>query len=135
MNKVILIGNLTRDPELSETGSGVSVCRFSIAVNRSYTNGDGERETDFFNCVAWRGLGETIAKYFTKGKKIGICGSIETRQYEGNDHIKRNATEIVVKDIEFLSPKEERDDARNASRGNSRGNHYEGFDDDGDIPF
>lgn len=135
MNKVILIGNLTRDPELSETGSGVSVCRFSIAVNRSYTNGDGERETDFFNCVAWRGLGETIAKYFTKGKKIGICGSIETRQYEGNDHIKRNATEIVVKDIEFLSPKEERDDARNASRGNSRGNHYEVFDDDGDIPF
>ena len=62
MNKVFLIGNLTRDPELSETPSGVAVCHFSIAVNRNYSSGDGERQTDFFNCVAWRGLGETIAR-------------------------------------------------------------------------
>lgn len=135
MNKVFLIGNLTRDPELTETGSGVSVCRFAIAVNRSYTNADGERETDFFNCIAWRGLGETIAKYFTKGKKIGICGSIETRQYKGRDDITRNATEIVVNEIEFLSPKEDRDDARGNSRGNGRKPQLEEFDDDGDIPF
>lgn len=139
MNKVLLIGNLTRDPELTETGGGVSVCRFSIAVNRAYTHGDGERQTDFFNCVAWRGLGETIAKYFTKGKKICVCGSIETRSYEGNDGIRRNATDIVVQDIEFLSPREDPNGARNdtseSSRGGGRKPRFAEFDDDGDIPF
>ena len=84
MNKVFLIGNLTRDPELSETPSGVAVCHFSIAVNRNYSSGDGERQTDFFNCVAWRGLGETIARYTKKGKKVSIVGTIQTRTYENN---------------------------------------------------
>ena len=75
MNKVFLIGNLTRDPELTETSSGVAICRFSIAVNRNYTTG-GERQTDFFNCTAWRGLGENVAKYAKKGNKVAVNGSI-----------------------------------------------------------
>ena len=81
MNKVFLIGNLTRDPELTETTSGVSICRFAIAVNRNYSGSDGERKTDFFNCTAWRGLGETVARYAKKGKKVAVSGSIELRNY------------------------------------------------------
>ena len=73
----MLIGNLTRDPELSETKGGVSYCNFSIAVSRSFTNADGERETDFFDCIAWRGAAETIANYFSKGNKIGVSGRVE----------------------------------------------------------
>ena len=69
MNKVFLIGNLTRDPELTETPSGVAVCHFAIAVNRNYSSQDGERQTDFFNCTAWRAMAETIARYTKKGKK------------------------------------------------------------------
>lgn len=134
MNKVFLIGNLTRDPELSETGSGISVCRFSIAVNRDYTNADGERGTDFFNCTAWRGIAETIARYCKKGNKVAICGSIQTRSYEGNDGIKRTATEIVAQNVEFLTPKQN-DDERGDRRGGRRKPQLEEFDDDGDIPF
>ena len=72
MNKVFLIGNLTRDPELTETASGVPVCHFSIAVNRNYSSQDGERQTDFFNCTAWRAMAETIARYTKKGKKVAV---------------------------------------------------------------
>lgn len=73
MNKVFMIGNLTRDPELSETASGVSLCRFSIAVNRNYSGED--RMTDFFNCIAWRGTGEAVARYAKKGNKVAVSGS------------------------------------------------------------
>lgn len=74
MNKTFLIGNLTRDPELTATPSGVSVCKMSIAVNRNFTNANGERETDFFNIVAWRRLADNCAKFLSKGKKIKTCG-------------------------------------------------------------
>lgn len=84
MNKIFLIGNLTRDPEITETQSGVKVCRFSIAVNRNYASNDGERKTDFFNCVAWRGLGENVAKYVKKGDKVAVSGSVELKNYEDN---------------------------------------------------
>lgn len=79
MNKVFLIGNLTRDSELSETPSGVSVCRFSIAVNRNYTNSDGERQTDYFNVTAWRGLGESVARFCNKGNKVAVTGNVQIR--------------------------------------------------------
>ena len=82
MNKVFLIGNLTRDPELTETSGGIKICRFSIAVNRNYSGSDGERKTDFFNCVAWRNLAETVARYTKKGIKVAVSGSIELRNYE-----------------------------------------------------
>ena len=134
MNKVFLIGNLTRDPELSETNSGVSLCRFAIAVNRRFSGGDAERQTDFFNVTAFRGLADNIARFCKKGNKVAICGSIQTRSYEGNDGIKRTATEIVAQNVEFLTPKQN-DDERGDRRGGRRKPQLEEFDDDGDIPF
>lgn len=103
MNKVILIGNLTRDPELSTTNSGVSVCRFSIAVTRKFENSAGEKETDFFNIIAWRGLGETYGKFLKKGSKCGIVGSLQNRSYTDKDGGKHSVTEIIAEDVEFLS--------------------------------
>lgn len=105
MNKVILVGNLTRDPELSETSSGVAVCRFAIAVSRDYANADGNRETDFFNITVWRGRAENCGKYLKKGNKVAIVGSLQTRSYEDKDGIKRNVTDIVASEVEFLTPK------------------------------
>ncbi len=139
MNKVFLIGNLTRDPELSETPSGVNVCRFSIAVNRNYTGQDGERQTDFFNCTAWRGLAETIARYTKKGNKVSVVGSIQLRNYEDNQGVKRTAVDIIVQDVEFLSPKaggDSFDDGIDASRQTAKRKPVlETMDDDSDIPF
>ncbi|MBQ8197430.1 MAG: single-stranded DNA-binding protein [Clostridia bacterium] len=105
MNKVILVGNLTRDPELSETPSGVAVCRFAIAVSRDYANSEGNRETDFFNITVWRGRAENCGKYLKKGNKVAIVGSIQTRSYEDKDGIKRNVTDIIANEVEFLTPK------------------------------
>ena len=105
MNKVILIGNLTRDPELSETSSGVAVCRFSIAVSRDYANSEGNRETDFFNITVWRGRAENCGKYLKKGNKVAVVGSLQNRSYEDKDGIKRNVTDIVANEVEFLTPK------------------------------
>lgn len=102
MNKCILVGNLTRDPELSQTSSGISFCRFSIAVNRTYTNANGERETDFINIVTWRGLAENCGKYLAKGRKVAVCGQIQTRSYDDKEGNKRYATEVVADDVEFL---------------------------------
>ena len=105
MNKVILVGNLTRDPELSETPSGVAVCRFAIAVSRDYANADGNRETDFFNITVWRGRAENCGKYLKKGSKVAVVGSLQNRSYEDKDGIKRNVTDVVANEVEFLSPK------------------------------
>ncbi len=105
MNKVILVGNLTRDPELSETPSGVAVCRFAIAVSRDYANAEGERETDFFNITVWRGRAENCGKYLKKGNKVAIVGSLQTRSYEDKDGIKRNVIDVVASEVEFLTPK------------------------------
>ena len=105
MNKVILVGNLTRDPELSETPSGIAVCRFSIAVSRDYANADGTRETDFFNITVWRGRAENCGKYLKKGNKVAVIGSLQNRSYEDKDGIKRNVTDVVANEVEFLTPK------------------------------
>ncbi len=105
MNKVILVGNLTRDPELTETQSGIAVCRFSIAVSRDYANSEGTRETDFFNITVWRGRAENCGKYLKKGNKVAIVGSLQNRSYEDKDGIKRNVTDVVASEVEFLTPK------------------------------
>ena len=105
MNKVILVGNLTRDPELTETPSGVAVCRFAIAVSRDYANSDGSRETDFFNITVWRGRAENCGKYLKKGNKVAIVGSLQTRSYEDKDGIKRNVTDVIANEVEFLTPR------------------------------
>ena len=82
MNKVILIGNLTKDPELSTTTSGISVCRFTVAVSRRFTNSEGERETDFINIVVWRNLADNCHKFLRKGSKAAVIGNIQTRSYD-----------------------------------------------------
>ncbi|MCL2375444.1 MAG: single-stranded DNA-binding protein [Firmicutes bacterium] len=106
MNKVVMIGNLTRDPELSTTPNGIAVCKFAIAVNRNFANQNGEREADFFNIIAWRNLGESCGKFLTKGKKVAVSGSIQNRQYDDKDGNKKFFTEIVADDVEFLSPRD-----------------------------
>lgn len=106
MNKVILIGNLTKDPELSTTNSGISVCRFTLAVQRRFTNAEGERETDFLNITVWRGQAENCSKYLRKGSKACVTGSIQTRIYDAQDGTKRYVTDIVADEVEFLSSKQ-----------------------------
>lgn len=102
MNKFVGIGNLTKDPELATTTSGISVCKFSIAVNRSYKNANGEQETDFLNIVTWRGLADNCSRYLKKGSKVAVCGEVQTRTYEKNGE-KRFVTEILANDVEFLT--------------------------------
>ena len=103
MNKAILIGNLTRDPEARTTQSGVSVTTFTIAVNRRFTNAQGVREADFINIVAWRQTAELCARYLSKGRKVAVEGSIQTRSYDAQDGTKRYVTEVVADSVEFLS--------------------------------
>ena len=142
MNKIYLIGNLTRDPELVETPSGVQRCRFSIAVNRNYKSADGERQTDFFNCTAWRGLAETISRYTKKGTKVCVVGSVEMREYEDNTGARRTAVDVIVQDFEILTPRQDDgssfDTAEPAPRTTTaprRKPQLQPMDDDGDIPF
>ncbi len=105
MNKALLIGNLTKDPEFATTQNGVSLAKFTIAVQRKFKNANDEYESDFINCVAWRSNAEFVNKYFKKGNKIGIVGTIQTRSYDGEDGTKRYATEVVVEECEFVQSK------------------------------
>jgi len=103
MNKVVLVGNLTRDPELNTTSSGISVCKFTVAVQRRFTNAEGSRETDFLPVIVWRGQAESCGKYLRKGSRVGISGSVQTRSYEAQDGTKRYTTEIIADEVEFIS--------------------------------
>ena len=103
MNKLFLIGNLTRDPEMSETASGVAFCRLGIAVNRPYQGIDGERATDFFNITVWRTQAENCGRYLKKGSKVAVIGSLQNRSYEDKDGNKRQVTDIIASEVEFLS--------------------------------
>ena len=103
MNKCILIGNLTKDPEISTTSNGVSVCRFTLAVTRRYSNSEGERDTDFINIVAWRALADNCHKFIKKGSKVAVVGNIQSRSYDATDGTKRYVTEIVAEEVEFLN--------------------------------
>jgi single-strand DNA-binding protein len=106
MNKVLLIGNLTRDPELTKTNNDLSVCRFTVAVSRRF----GTNETDFFNIIAWRATADNCAKFLRKGSKVAISGSIQTRSYDANDGTKRYVTEIVAEEVQFLSTRGSNDE-------------------------
>ena len=109
MNKAILIGNLTRDPEVRTTGSGVSVCTFTIAVNRRFANQQGVREADFINIVAWRQTAELCGRYLAKGRKVAVVGSIQTRSYDAQDGSKRYVTEVVANEVEFMGSRPQRE--------------------------
>lgn len=105
MNRTILVGRLTKDPELRYTPSGVAVATFTLAVNRTFTNQSGEREADFINCVVWRKQAENVANFLKKGSLAGIDGRIQTRSFEGQDGKRVYVTEVVAESVQFLEPK------------------------------
>ena len=117
MNKCVILGNLTRDPELKTTTSGRSVCNFTVAVSRRFTGPNGEREADFIPVVVWGKQAENSAKYLRKGSQCAVAGSIQVRNYEANDGSRRYVTEVVADEVQFL--------ARTAGSGDS----YQGQDD------
>ena len=143
MNKVILVGNLTRDPELITTNNGISLCRFTLAVQRKYSSNEGEREADFINIVVWRAAADNCYKYLKKGSKAGVVGSMQTRSYDAQDGTKRYTTDVVAEEVEFLSTKSsgaeeyqgEVETAGSKSTGKSDiVNKFEPIDDD-NLPF
>ena len=150
LNKAIIMGRLTRDPELKTTPSGVSVCSFSVAVDRKFVKQGEERQADFINCVAWRQQAEFVSKYFTKGKMINVVGNIQTRSWDDANGNKRYATDVVADEINFCGDKSTNSSSSgNYSSTNSASStsstpaaeptpHDEGFvavDLDDDLPF
>ena len=117
INNTTLVGRLTKNPELRYTGSGIAVVSFSLAVERNYTNAQGERETDFINCVAWRGTAETLANFSVKGSLIGVTGNIQTRNYQNNEGRTVYITEVVVDNFQMLESKSVTDGRRAQSGG------------------
>ncbi len=105
LNKIVLIGRLTRDPELRYTAAGVPFASFTLAVDRGFANGKGERETDFINVAAWNKLGESCANYLSKGKLAAVAGSLQVRKYE-KDGVKHTLPEVHADEVRFLSPKD-----------------------------
>lgn len=114
INRVVLVGRLTKDPELRYTPNGVPVTTFTLACNRTFTNQQGEREADFINCVVWRRAAENVANYLKKGSLAGVDGRLQTRSYEGQDGRRVYVTEVVADNVQFLEPKR---DSQNYSRG------------------
>ena len=115
INQVVLIGRLTRDPELKFTNNGSAVATFNLAVNRNFTNQSGEREADFVNCVIWRKPAETLANYAKKGTLIGVVGRIQTRNYENQQGQKVYVTEVVCDSFQLLEPKKDNQQQNNQS--------------------
>jgi len=107
MNKVILVGRLVKDPEVKTTQSQVSVCSFTIAVDRRFKAANGERQADFISCVAWRQQAEFLGRYFQKGSRVGIIGNLQSRSYDDATGKKVYVTEVIVDEIEFVESKHE----------------------------
>ncbi len=105
MNKVILLGRLTKDPEVKQTPSNIAYCSFTVACDRRFKNQNGERQTDFISCVAWRQQATLLGSYFHKGSRISIVGSLQSRSYDDQNGQKRYVTEVVVDEIEFVDTK------------------------------
>lgn len=105
MNKVILLGRLTKDPECTTTTNGISCCKFGLAVSRRFANANGERETDFINIVTWRTTADNCYKFLKKGSQVAIVGSIQVRSFDGQDGTKKTAFEVVADEVEFVGSK------------------------------
>lgn len=141
MNKLTIIGNLTRDPELRTTGSGITVCNFTVAVNRR-KSANGQQEADFFRVSAWRQLGENCQRYLAKGRKVAVVGPVSVSTYQANDGSTRAQLEINAEDVEFLSSGEGNSQHQQAAYAppqqtmhpTSPGSGYEEVDDE-DLPF
>ncbi len=114
LNRVVLVGRLTKDPELRYTSSGTAVTNFTIAVNRPFSNDKGKREADFVNCVIWRKPAESLANFQKKGNLIGVDGRIQTRSFEGQDGKMVYITEVVADSVQFLESKKESSNQSNS---------------------
>jgi single-strand DNA-binding protein len=110
LNNVVLIGNLTKDPELRYTPSGLPVCTLRLAVNRNFTNNQGEIETDYFNVVVWRNQAEKCAEYLSKGRQVAVTGRLQSRSWEAADGQKRSMIEVVADRVVFLGKRERKDE-------------------------
>ena len=134
INRTVLTGRLTRDPELKSTSSGISVTQFTLAVNRQYTNQDGNRSADFISCVAWRKTAENINKFFKKGSLIGIDGRLQSRSYDDKNGYKVYVTEVVVDNFSFLTSKNDKQQGSQAAQDPFAGGDEVTITED-DIPF
>ena len=129
LNHIVIMGRLTRDPELRRTGSGIAVASFSLAVDRDFGGRDGgERETDFIDCVAWRHTGEFVSKYFTKGRMAVVSGRLQIRSWTDKDGNKRRTAEVVADNVYFGDSRRDNDNGGNAYGCNNTygGNAYGG---------
>jgi len=133
MNKLFIIGNLVRDPELRTTQSGIAVCAFTVAVNRRKAGAEaGQPEADFFRVTAWRQLGENCNRFLAKGRKVGVVGTLTLQTFTGNDGQQRSSLEVQADEVEFLSPKGERSDPVDVAVDKQSGMVVVGQD---DLPF
>lgn len=132
LNVAVLIGRLTRDPELRYTPSGQAVASFTLAVDRPFTNQQGERETDFIDITCWRTLAETVANHVGKGALVAVQGRVQVRSYETKDGQRRKATEVVADTVRFLEPKAVRE-ARGVAGAEGAASRSSGGEDD--VPF
>lgn len=131
LNRVILVGRLTKDPELRYTPSGVAVATFTLAVNRPFSNQQGEREADFINCVVWRKPAENVANYLKKGSLAGVDGRLQSRSYDNNEGRRVFVTEVVAESVRFLEPKGNQSRNENKQGQQQPSNQsYGGFNDD-----
>lgn len=139
MNKAILTGRLTKDPEHRTTPNGVSVATFTVAVNRRYKDEEGKYPADFINCIAWRATADFISKYFQKGSGIGIVGSIQTRSYDDKNGNRRYVTEVVAEEVEFAGSKksENKEASYDTNPDDLFGDEIAGFEpvEDPHLPF
>ena len=103
MNNINLVGRLTKDPDLKVTASNLSVCNFTLAVNRAFKNQEGKIEADFINCVAFRSDADNIAKYVSKGQQLAVNGRLEIKSYEGNDGVKRISSNVIINSFTFIA--------------------------------
>lgn len=142
MNKIFIVGNLTRDPELRTTQSGVSVCSFTVAVNKRLGADAKHPEADYFRVTAWRGLGENCNKFLAKGRKVAVTGAVSVSTYEGKDGTKATL-EVTADDVEFLSPKGEASENAYAPKQQSKNielppsdvNGFVQVEDDDELPY
>ena len=137
MNKLTIIGNLTRDPELRTTSTGVNVCTFTVAVNRRRSTNSNQPEADFFRVSAWRQLGENCQRYLAKGRKVAVVGPVSVQSYTGNDGSTRFSLEVQADDVEFLSSRNEDAGYVPAAPSQPAAPAMNGFEevDDEDLPF
>lgn len=121
INNVVLVGRLTRDPELKYTANGTATATFSLAVNRNFTNKSGNREADFINCVIWRKSAETLANYAKKGTLLGVTGRIQTRSYENQQGQRVYVTEVVAENFQLLESRSTNEQRKNNDMNNFNG--------------